>query len=151
MSGRGRLGILIAATLAGITVGGLGWAIGLKLEYNRNLGIQTADSDREIADWTFGMLVTSIITTGASVGGLYWVAQSLAASRRANELSAQSVATSERAWIFTTPRATSPIRLTQDQGWEVDIVMENRNCGKLLPYKSTPTFVQLSSAHIRPS
>lgn len=84
-------------------------------------------TEKEIADWTFGMLLVSLGTAAISLGGLYWVARSIDASRRANELSALAIKTSERPWIIVHVEQAGPYEKTE-KGFNIplDIVYTNK-------------------------
>ncbi|MCF6370964.1 hypothetical protein [Rhizobium halophilum] len=110
------------------------YAVNLKLYYNNS---PYGGSDREIADWTFGLLLTSMIGVGFSVIGLYWVRETLLATRgtaeaarEANEITRTSNETSERAWIVSRVKPMSHITLDPDGNWGLPIVIENKNAGK---------------------
>jgi hypothetical protein len=113
----------------------LGFPVWLKWQYETRRAVeQSAEQyslsiNREVADWTFGMLLAAIATFVASVGGLYWVAQSLNANRKANEISARAIFTAERAWVFTKPRQTNHLEFGEEESWSLDIVLAHTNVG----------------------
>lgn len=129
------IGAALATLLVGLTLIGLAWCVGLKIEYQAARVVPAVGStDAEIADWTFGLLLTSIISVFVTISGLYWVAQSLAATNRANELSSKSLEVSERAWIFTTPRALGPKKFYNTGNWDLEVAFDNVNSGKTVAF-----------------
>ncbi|MER9560349.1 hypothetical protein [Mesorhizobium sp. M0323] len=133
MTKSAKIGTMFATALIAITTVSLAYSIRLKWEYeHRRAGVTDNSNsiDDEVADWTFGLLLTSIITVAITSGGLYWVARSLAATNRANDLSSRSLEISERAWIFTTPRAVGQKVTNRDGTWSLEVVFENINNGR---------------------
>lgn len=112
----------------------IAYAVNLKFEYNAS---PVELYNREIADWTFGMLLTSMIGVSFSVVGLYWVRGTLLATRgtaeaarEANEITRASLQTSERAWIVSKIKPVGPISVDSDGHWLMPAHIVNSNVGK---------------------
>jgi hypothetical protein len=84
----------------------------------------------EIANWTFGMLITSIVGLVSGLLGLYWIRDTLKATNRSNEIGREALIVSERAWITSEIIQEADLDVEQDGTWFIEVSIRNTNFGK---------------------
>ncbi|WP_454700823.1 hypothetical protein [Agrobacterium burrii] len=90
-----------------------------------------SEIQNEIANWTFGLLITAILGAGTSLVGLVWIRASLIAARHANEINSLSISNAERAWVFPDVEPKGYVEYPEDSSVPIlEIVTVNRNFGK---------------------
>lgn len=114
------------------------YGVYLKLSYNALHELEAGKPyEREMADWAFGAVAASLASVAFSVVGLFWVKETLVATRltaraavEANEITRSQIETSERAWIVCKVKPVGRIRIEESGHWVMPIVVVNSNVGK---------------------